>query len=87
MDCAAMTAEMMTAGAQMSSQLDAAGMQADSEATQADIANRRQVTPEEAQARSQRQHDRVQNSMAGLDQNRLMALVTRFEQMRCETPQ
>jgi hypothetical protein len=93
MDCTAMTAELMTAGRQMSSQVDLAGMQADSQATQDDIARRRPagsegaVTAEEARARQQRQHDRVQNAMAGLDQNRLMALMTRFEQQRCPTPQ
>lgn len=38
-------------------------------------------------ARMQAQHDRLQQSMAGLDQQRLMALTERFEQQRCQTPE
>lgn len=39
------------------------------------------------QARMAAQNERLQQSMAGLDQNRLMQLSDRFEQQRCQTPQ
>ncbi len=41
----------------------------------------------ENQARMNAQQERLQNSMAGLDQERLMALTQRFEAERCQTPQ
>ena len=41
----------------------------------------------EPQARIDRQIDRVEDSMAGLDQERLMAMSNRYEQMHCQTPQ
>lgn len=55
-------------------------------AQQAQAARAQQGVPE-AQERQQRQIDRVQNSMAGIDQNRMMAMSQRYEQLRCETPQ
>lgn len=39
------------------------------------------------QARMDAQMDRLNASMAGLDQERLAALSQRFEEQRCETPQ
>jgi hypothetical protein len=41
----------------------------------------------EHQARMDAQMDRLDASMAGLDQERLMALSDRFEQQGCQTPQ
>jgi hypothetical protein len=41
---------------------------------------------QENQARMNAQHERLQDSMAGLDQARLMALSQRFEAERCATP-
>jgi hypothetical protein len=44
----------------------------------------------QAEANRQRhaaQVDRLNNSMAGLDQQRLMAVSQRFEQLGCQTPQ
>jgi hypothetical protein len=41
----------------------------------------------ESQARTDRQVGRIQDSMAGLDQNRLMAINDRHQQMQCPTPQ
>lgn len=55
-------------------------------AQQAQAANRAR----EAEANQQRmaaQVGRLNNSMAGLDQNRLMAISDRYEQMRCQAPQ
>lgn len=42
---------------------------------------------EESQAARDRQIARMNDSMAGLDQSRLMALYERHEEMQCETPQ
>jgi hypothetical protein len=52
---------------------------------QAQIANA-QAQAEQNQARMQAQHDRVQASMAGLDQQRLMAVSDRFEAENCQAP-
>jgi len=41
----------------------------------------------ENQTRVQAQHERLQQSMTGLDQQRLMALSQRYEQQGCQTPQ
>ena len=121
MDCAAITAEMMVAGAQMNSQFDREGFAADQAAMDEDIARRRQEAAAsaavntavcsipgagmacaaamqaqvaraqegmpEVQARQDRQIERVQNSMAGIDQDRMMALSDRYERLGCETPQ
>jgi len=38
-------------------------------------------------ARMQAQMERLEKAMEGLDQQRLMALSERFEQMKCEVPQ
>lgn len=121
MDCEAMTAEMMVAGAQMNSQFDHEGFAADQAAMDEDIARRRreaaasstvnaavcaipgaglacqaamqaqvaraQQGMPEVQARQDRQIERVQNSMAGIDQDRMIALSDRYEQLGCQTPQ
>ncbi len=121
MDCAAMTAEMTAAGAQMHGQFDQEGFAADQAALDADMARRRReaaasagvataacVIPgmgipcmamqqaqvaraqegmQERQELQQRQHDRIQQSMAGIDQNRMMAMSHRFEALGCQTPQ
>lgn len=42
---------------------------------------------EQNQARMDAQVDRLNSSMAGLDQNRLMAMSDRYEAMRCQAPQ
>lgn len=42
---------------------------------------------DEQHARMDRQIGRVNDFMAGLDQNRLMAMYQRHEQMQCPTPQ
>lgn len=120
MTCDQMTAEMMTAGQTMNSQLDpefareaqamhdeAQGSQRQSVAAavgtgiacsipgvgmacmaaqQAQTAN----AAREAEANRQRmdaQVGRLNDSMAGLDQNRLMAMSQRYEQMGCQAPQ
>lgn len=41
----------------------------------------------EAQARQDRQIERVQNSMAGIDQDRMIAISNRYEQLGCQAPQ
>lgn len=38
-------------------------------------------------ARMQAQHDRLQQSMTGLDQQRMLQLTQRFEDQNCQTPQ
>jgi hypothetical protein len=121
MDCEAMTAEMMVAGAQMNSQFDREGFAADNAAMQEDMERRRREATQsaaataavcaipgagmacaaasqaqaaraqegmpETQARQDRQIERVQSSMAGIDQDRMIALSDRYEQLGCETPQ
>ena len=42
---------------------------------------------EENLGRMQAQMDRLQKAMEGLDQERLMALTQRFEEMKCQVPQ
>jgi hypothetical protein len=39
------------------------------------------------QARMQAQMDRLNNSMAGIDQQRMMAMSNRFQAQHCQTPQ
>jgi hypothetical protein len=56
-----------------------AGQQARAANAQAQVA--------ENNARMSAQTDRLNASMAGLDQQRLMAISDRFEQQQCETPQ
>jgi len=96
MTCDQMTAEIAGAGAQMNSQLDpefAREAQAMNDQMQAGASAAPQGRAAQAAAAEQNrnrhdaQQQRLQNSMAGLDQNRLMALMTRFEQQRCQTPQ
>ena len=55
-------------------------------AQQAQIANAQRDAAEN-QARMDAQMDRLDQSMAGLDQQRLMAISQRFEEQRCKTPQ
>lgn len=56
-------------------------------ANQAAQAQNAQAEAAQNQARMSAQTDRLNASMAGLDQQRLMAVSDRFEQQRCETPQ
>jgi hypothetical protein len=56
-------------------------------AAQQAAAERAQAGMAGSQARTDRQVGRIQDSMAGLDQNRLMAINDRHQQMQCETPQ
>lgn len=92
MSCEQMVAEMGMAGAQMNSQLDpafAAEAQAQQQAAQGQ--QRQEGSYAEQAERNRERHDaqvgRLQSSMDGLDQARLMAMAARFEQLRCETPQ
>lgn len=53
---------------------------------QAAQAQQAQRDAAEHQARMDAQMDRLNQSMAGIDQQRMMALSERFEQQRCQTP-
>lgn len=55
-------------------------------AQQAQAANA-QAQQAEHMSRMNAQNERLQASMAGIDQQRMMAVSDRFEQQRCETPQ
>lgn len=55
-------------------------------AQQAQMANA-QNQAEQNRARMDAQVDRLNSSMAGLDQNRLMAISDRYEAMHCQAPQ
>jgi hypothetical protein len=55
-------------------------------AQQAQAANA-QAQAADNMARMNAQTDRLQASMAGIDQQRMMAVSDRFEQQRCQTPQ
>jgi hypothetical protein len=96
MTCEQMIAEMSVAGQQMNAQLDpefareaqAMHDQAQGGAQSAPQGRAAQAAAaEQNRARMGAQAQRVQDSMAGLDQNRLMAMATRFEQLGCQTPQ
>ncbi|MGD9816267.1 MAG: hypothetical protein AB7Q23_03115 [Hyphomonadaceae bacterium] len=92
MTCEQMTAELGMAGAQMNRQLDpefAREAQAQQQAAQGGQAQEGSYADQAARnrARHDAQMGRLQDSMAGLDQARLMAMAQRFEQLRCETPQ
>jgi hypothetical protein len=50
-------------------------------------ARRAQSGMAESQARTDRQVGRITDSMAGLDEDRLMAINDRRQQMQCPTPQ
>ena len=56
-------------------------------ANQAAQAQNAQAQAAENHARMGAQVDRLNASMAGIDQQRMMAVSDRFEQQRCETPQ
>jgi hypothetical protein len=56
-------------------------------ANQAAQAQNAQAQVAENHARVNAQNDRLNASMAGLDQQRLMAMSDRFTEMQCETPQ
>jgi hypothetical protein len=55
-------------------------------AQQAQAARAQQQAAENQEVMN-RQHARITDSMAGLDQNRLMAISDRHQQLQCETPQ
>jgi hypothetical protein len=56
-------------------------------AAQQTQARRAQSGMAESQARTDRQVGRITDSMAGLDEDRLMAINDRHQQMQCPTPQ
>jgi len=96
MTCDQMLAEMTTAGQQMNAQLDpefARQAQQDAQQLQgggnSGAPDSRQAAADAERNRANRaaQVGRVQDAMVGLDQNRLMALMERFESERCPTPQ
>jgi hypothetical protein len=53
-------------------------------AQQQQQAQQAQADAPRQQARMQAQMDRLNNSMAGIDQNRMQAMSTRFQQMNCQ---
>lgn len=63
------------------------GMGAACMAAQQQQAAQAQADAPRQHARMQAQMDRLNNSMAGLDQQRLQAISARFEAMHCQTPQ
>lgn len=97
MTCEQMVVELTGAGQTMTAQLDpefATEAQAMHDEAQAGAGGGRQPNRSEAaaqvesnHARIRAQEQRLQASMAGLDQQRLMALAARFEDLGCETPQ
>jgi hypothetical protein len=56
-------------------------------ANQAAQAQNAQAQADQNIARMNAQSDRLNASMAGLDQQRMMAISDRFTEMQCETPQ
>jgi hypothetical protein len=56
-------------------------------ATNAAQAQQAQSQADQNIARMSAQNDRLQASMAGLDQQRMMAISDRFEQQQCQVPQ
>jgi hypothetical protein len=95
MTCEQMIAEMTGAGQTMNAQLDpefareAQAMHDEAQGREAPQRSNSELAAaaEQNRARVDAQHQRLQSSMTGLDQARLMAMATRFEQLRCETPQ
>lgn len=97
MNCEQMLAEMSTAGQQMNAQLDpefareaqAMNDQAQNARSGLGGATRQNgaAQAEANRARMGAQSDRLNNAMAGLDQQRLVELAQRFEEQRCPTPQ
>jgi hypothetical protein len=99
MTCEQMTAEITAAGQRMSAQLDPEfAREAQAMSDQAQQASRGQgQAPQGARAQAQAaeanrarheaQTGRLNASMEGLDQQRLMALSERFEAEGCEVPQ
>lgn len=96
MTCEQMMAELTVAGQQMNAQLDPEfareaqamhneAQQASSGQGQAQPNTQAQV--DENHARVNAQMNRLNASMAGIDQQRMMAVAERFEQQNCETPQ
>ncbi len=92
MTCEQMQTELVGAGQSMNSQLDpefareAQAMHAEAQSRQPQSGDHADQVAQN-HARMQAQADRLNASMAGLDQQRLMALADRFEQQGCETPQ
>jgi hypothetical protein len=98
MTCDQMIAEMSVAGAQMNAQLDPQ-FAVEAQAMNEQMQNARngnssrpdpRTTAAQAEANRNRhaaQAGRINDAMAGLDQQRLMAMAERFESERCPTPQ